>query len=374
MAQALGQAVTSDATAVQLHVARGSLEQASVFGRAAGRNEDRALAAFPLAPPLDPRPPLPTDTTRAVLGHLADDCERLSRAAFEALHGRGERRLSGSDLRQMGRWRAMGTLLAGQTLLHVAAHSDPETAVALQDTAGRLRGAAQAWQQSAAGWHRIVDLADPRAHPKLPLPAYDLVRSGQFAPMPKTSAHPALVTAQASATRVGQLLYGASWQPEGGKPPKPRTVEAILDDAGGVGALTATLYRLPATGWQLAAAAPVALSRARGGLVTDFMEHRPVGLDHRMRWYPAHGRQLDALTDAYSMIMDAEQAAAGALLQAARKAGTAVPRALLDVAAHRLIATQQGWEQTVAPAVPAAPPTRISPPTIHGARRRGISH
>lgn len=43
--------------------------------------------------------------------------------------------------------------------------------------------------------------------------------------------------------------------------------------------------------------------------------------------------------------MKAEQTAAAALLTVAKQTGTAVPRALLDAAAHRLIAEQQGWAQ-----------------------------
>lgn len=49
----------------------------------------------------------------------------------------------------------------------------------------------------------------------------------------------------------------------------PRTGAEILADTRGPGALAAALYRLPATGWQLALAAPQAVILARGGLVTD---------------------------------------------------------------------------------------------------------
>src|SRR5690606_2193679 len=66
VAQALGEIVTNEATAVQLHIVRGSLDQASVFGRAVGRHRNPVLAAFPLALPLDsPRPALSTDATES---------------------------------------------------------------------------------------------------------------------------------------------------------------------------------------------------------------------------------------------------------------------------------------------------------------------
>lgn len=56
--------------------------------------------------------------------------------------------------------------------------------------------------------------------------------------------------------------------------------------------------------------------------------------------------------------MPAEQTAAVALLESARQAGVAVPRALLDAAAHRNIAAQQHWgtTQTRPPAVRAGAP------------------
>ncbi|MFG2563277.1 hypothetical protein [Streptomyces sp. NPDC048496] len=266
----------------------------------------------------------------------------------------------------------MGRLLSGRVLLHLAEQlPDRAVAAALQEAAGALRSSAQAWQQSAAAWHRIVDLADPRAHPKLPPPSYDIVRRGQVVRLPQVVPHPATVIAHTSAVRVGQLLFGAQWRPDGAGRPDARPVGDILGDVQGVGALAAALYRLPAAGWQLATAAPLAVKRARYGLVTDSVEHRTVSNDPgQRRFYPVHHRQLESLITAYRTVMPAEQTAAAALLESARQAGVAVPRALLDAAAHRNIAAQQQWGTTQAspPALhTGSPALRAQPPT----RRRG---
>ncbi|MGW1674584.1 hypothetical protein [Streptomyces sp. NPDC002324] len=341
VAQALGETTTIEAVGVQLYVARGSLDLASVFARAASGDGDRAFAAFPLALPLSPRLALPADETRSIPSYLADDCERLSRTAFEALHSRGERGLSGSDLQQMARWRAMTNLLAGRTLLHAAAHAGSGSAGVLQETAGRFRTAAQAWQQVAARWHRIVDLADPRVHPKLPLPSYDLVHSGQFTPMPKTPPHPAVVTAQANATRVGQLLYGATWTPEAPARPAQRDAREVLADVGGVAGLTQTAYRVSATGWQLAVAMPSAVRRIESTLVTDSIDHRPPDAGHR--FYPLPDHQTKRLTERYEQVTQAERAVATSILRAAPRTGMDTARAHLDAAAHKLIRSGQPW-------------------------------
>lgn len=52
---------------------------------------------------------------------------------------------------------------------------------------------------------------------------------------------------------------------------------------------------------------------------------------------------MERLTSAYSAVMTAEQATAGALLDTARRAKVAVPRAVLDASAHRAIAEEQRW-------------------------------
>lgn len=338
---ALGRAATGEATAVQLHVARTNLDHAFVSGRAAGEHRNQALAAFPLALPLAPRPALPTDPADTISAHLSDDCERLSRAAFESLHGRGERALSGSDIGQMARWLAMGSLLSGRLLLHVAAHTDAEAAEGLREAADRLRTAAQAWQQSASRWHRIVDLADPRAHPALPLPGYQLVRSGRFTSMPRTPPHPALLIARASTTRLGQLLYGTDWTPETPGRPDQRDAREILADTGGLAGLTQTLYRTTATGWQLAAAMPATVRRIESTLVTDNIDHRPADATHR--FYPLPGHQAGRLAEHYEKVTEAEQAAAVSLVRTAPRTGMDTARARLDMAAHRHIRSGRPW-------------------------------
>ncbi|MGW1819161.1 hypothetical protein ACWCQM_37075 [Streptomyces sp. NPDC002125] len=92
--------------------------------------------------------------------------------------------------------------------------------------------------------------------------------------LPQILPHPSSVIARTAAVRVGQLLYGAEWRPEATTRPDPRKGAEILAATRGPGALAAALYRLPATGWQLALALPQAVSRARCGLVTDVFEHQ----------------------------------------------------------------------------------------------------
>ncbi|MFE0845890.1 hypothetical protein [Streptomyces rochei] len=341
VAQALSEAVASEGTAVQLYIARGSLAHASVLGRSTSDQMNPAIEAFPLVPPLDPRPALPTDAPGSITAHLADDCERLSRVAFESLHGRSEPGLSGSDVQQLARWRAMSNLLSGRVLLHVAAHTAPHTAEPLRAAAGQLRMAAQTWQQSAARWQRVVDLADPRVHPNLPLPGYHLARSGQFTHMPKTPPHPALITAYAHATRIGQLLYGMAWTPETPGRPAEREAHEVLADAGGLAGVTHALYRVAATGWQLATAMPSVIRRIESTLVTDSLDHRPPEAAHR--FYPLPSHQVERLTGRYKDVVEAEQATAASILRTAPQTGMDTARAQLDAAAHRQMRSGQPW-------------------------------
>ncbi|MFD3809311.1 hypothetical protein ACFWTC_38625 [Streptomyces sp. NPDC058619] len=323
--------------------ARTSLDHASVYARATTRDADHDLAAFPAALSVEPVQAAPTDATSAVTTRLAEDCERLSRAAYAALHDRAEQRLSGSDLQQISRWNAMGRLLAGRTMLHVAdGAADGAVRESLKDAAAELRESSKAWKGAAEAWRHVVDTGDPREHPPLPPPAYAQVKQGTVAQMPSTDPHPAVVVSRTSVVRLGQLLFGAQWTPE--QPPgAARPAADIVADAGGEGALAASAYRLSATGWQMAAAAPWVVRRAEAGLVTDSAEYRPPGLDRGRRFYPVHLRQVEALTGAYSAVMGAEQKGAAALLTAAQSAGTPVPRAMLDAAAHRGIAQEQKW-------------------------------
>ncbi|MFE7403088.1 hypothetical protein [Streptomyces sp. NPDC057557] len=184
---------------------------------------DEGIAAFPLALPVEPVQASPSDPAHEVTARLGEDCERLGRVAFETLHDGSDHRLSGSDLQQMSRWAAMARLLSGRVLLRIAEdHQDAAVASALKETAGALRGSAQAWQQAAAAWHRVVDLADPRAHPRLPPPSYEIVRQGKVVRLPRITPHPGAVVSHTAVVRVGQLLFGAPWQPEE-RPGEPRS-------------------------------------------------------------------------------------------------------------------------------------------------------
>ncbi|MCX5416054.1 hypothetical protein [Streptomyces sp. NBC_00059] len=64
----------------------------------------------------------------------------------------------------------MQRLLTGRVLLRAAEELPDQPAADLRQSAVALRESAQAWQKSATAWHRIMDIADPRSHPKLPAP------------------------------------------------------------------------------------------------------------------------------------------------------------------------------------------------------------
>jgi hypothetical protein len=328
-----------------LEDARSFLAQASVFGRADTRQADQGVAALPLALPVEPVQADASEATSGIAARLGDDCERLGRVAFESLHDRSAHSMSGSDLHQLSRWTTMARLLSGRLLLRIAEQStDAPTTEALHRAAEELRSSAKAWQEAAAGWRRVVDVADPRAHPKLPPPSYEIVRQGKAVRLPRVVPHPATIIAHTSVVRVGQLLYGPQWNPEQ-KPGEARQPDAILADVEGAGNLAASLYRMPATGWQMATAAPVMVRRTQGSLVTDSIDHRPSGLDPQMRFYPVRPPQVEELISAYRKVRTNEQAAAAALLEVAKHHGTAVPRALLDLSAHRLLSERQAWAQ-----------------------------
>ncbi|WP_371619923.1 hypothetical protein [Streptomyces sp. NBC_00454] len=326
--------------------ARSSLDHASVYARAATRDADHDLASFPAALPVEPVQAAATDPTSAVATRLSEDCERLSRAAYTALHDRADQRLSGSDLKQLSSWNSMSRLLAGRTLFHVAGEMpDGPVKDGLKSAAMALRESSKAWDSAADAWDTVVDTADPREHPPLPPPGLAQVRQGRTVQMPATDPHPAVVISRTSTVRLGQLLFGPEWTPK--QPPgAARPADDIVADAGGVGALAATAYRLSATGWQMAGAAPWVVVRAQAGLVTNTDEHRPPTLDKNRSFYPVHPRQVESLKGVYATVMSAEQKGAAALLSAAQSAGTPVPRAMLDVAAHRSIVEELKWVPT----------------------------
>ncbi|MEV6312614.1 hypothetical protein AB0M10_29010 [Streptomyces sp. NPDC051840] len=348
------------------------LSQAAVFGQAGTPDAETAIGALSMTLPVSAVQAEPTDRTQDVTANLEQDCDRLSRAAFETLHSRTDHRLSGSDLQQLARWTAMQRLLAGRVLLQVAESLPGQTADALRDCADVLRGSAQAWQKTTTAWHRVVDVSDPRAHPALPTPNYEIVRRGELVRLPQVLPHPATAIAHTAAVRVGQLLYGPQWKPEtAATRPEPRKGSDILSDAQGTGALAAALYRLPATGWQLALAAPQAVSLARGGLVTDIVENRIAG-PTRHRFRPLEPHRLEALALPYQAVLPAEQASAASLLGVAGKAGVPVPRALLDATAHQMLAAAAtGWGKTPARQAATADRSRlrVTAPQVRVRRR-----
>ena len=319
-----------------LLTAREEAVRASASGRVSAADGAAVeIEALPAAPLLLPDR-LDAPDLRGAVRRVEDACDRIGRAVHEASLGGGERPLSGSDLRQMARSLALGHLLAGRVLLHLADDQYPELGGTLRQTAGQLRGAAMAWQENAAAWEHLVDMRDPREHPRLPRFSYEVVRNGGAVPLPRTTPHPATLDAHAIAVRWGQLLYGPRWSPTAGVGAEPRPARQVLADAGGLGPLLAGVYRLPATGEQLAHAGPHILHAARPALVTVRIEGRPLGLARQLRWYPVPARRLDALTDAYPPVADAEHQAVTATLATAEIAGTTVPRARLDAALHRL--------------------------------------
>ncbi|MEO3750819.1 hypothetical protein [Streptomyces sp. B6B3] len=319
-----------------LLMAREEAVRASVLGRVAAAEGTAAeIEALPVAPVFLPDR-LEAPDLRGTVRRVEDACDGIGRAVHEASLGGGERPLSGSDLRQMARSLALGHLLAGRVLLHLADEQHSELAGGLRQTAGQLRGAAMAWQETAAAWEHIVDLRDPREHPRLPRFSYDIVRNGGAVPLPRTTPHPATLDAHALAVRWGQLLYGPGWSPTAGARAEPRPAKQVLRDAGGLGPLLAGVYRLPATGEQLAQAGPHILHAARPALVTVRIEGRPLGLPRQLRWYPVPARHLDALANAYPPAADAEHQAVAATLATAEIAGTTLPRARLDAALHRI--------------------------------------
>ncbi|MFJ4781273.1 hypothetical protein [Streptomyces sp. NPDC088762] len=352
--------------------ARTSLNQASVHARASARDADHALAAFPLALAVEPVQAAATDPTSAITARLEQDSERLSRAAYGALHNR-ERRLGGSDLKQLSHWTAMARILSGQALRHIAADTpDGPLRASLNEAAGTLRTSSRAWAAAAQEWSQVVDIGDPRERPKLPPPGYELVRKGQVTRFSAPDPHPAVVISRTACVRVGQLMFGAGWTPEQ-VPGAPRPAGDILTDAGGAGRLTASLYRLPAAGWQMAVAAPWAVRRAGAGLVTNAAKHRPAQLEPGRHFYPVHLRQVEALTTAYTAVMSAEQSSAGKLLEVALQAGTPVARAVLDASAHQTVAREQKWATTQpAQAPPRNLPRAHVPTELLTGRRPGM--
>ncbi|MEU9522808.1 hypothetical protein [Streptomyces sp. NPDC048224] len=339
---------------IRLQTAHASLQYASVQARHTGVGADQALASFPQALSLTPVPALPTDPLTQDAGRIRDDCERLSRAAYETLHGRCAQTLSGSDLQMITRWRSLGTMLAGQLLMQAAGEAPNEHAgTLLRNCAALFRNSARTWREVQERWDRVVDVADPQIRPRLPKPSYDMVRRGQVSRMPQKAApHPAVEIARASTLRAGRLLFGGDWNPASPiRPPGTRLAPDIVADAGGVAELAQTAYRLTVADWRIAVAAPQAVTAIEHRLLTDVPEHCPAG--HPYRFYQLHGHQLERLRSSFQQVCAAQQAAAQSLLAAAPAIGMDTSRAVLDAAAHRHI-TARTWAPV--PAAVAAPP------------------
>lgn len=340
---------------VRLQTAHASLQYASVQAREASAGADTTLAAFPQALPLTPVPALPGDPLAQAASRIRDDCEQLSRVAYETLHGRCVQPLSGSDLQLIIRWRSLGTLLAGRLLMQAATEAPNEADTSLRSCADRLRSAARVWRDVQERWDRVVDVDDPRIRPRLPRPSHEMGRRGQISRMPQaTGMHPAVEIARASVLRAGRLLFGGAWDPDsGGGPPRARPAADVLADSGGVAELAQTVYSLTVADWRIAVSAPRAVTAIEHRLLTDAPEHCPAG--HPYRFYPLHAYQLERLRTSFQQVCAAQQAAAQVLLATAPAIGMDTSRAVLDAAAHRHI-TAQTW----AP-VPALSPEARGP-------------
>ncbi len=317
---------------VDLIDARSFLDRAALTGAQAARTADIAISAFPTALPVQ----VLHDTARPETEALGDDCERLSRAAFELLQGRTDWPLSGSDLTHTARWMALTRLLSGRVLLRMAGE-DTDTGTRATEA---LRQSYLAWRDVTRAWNRIVDTADPTAHPALPLPSYQHVLRGQVVRLPQITPHAATDISGLTTLRLGRLLYGEDWSPTSGPPPEARGATEIIADAAGEERLLTALYRLSATGWQLAVAAPAAVLRMRTGLVTDEPTLTPRPSNTGSPFQPVHPRQLDKVIELYGAAARADQDASAALLQLARASGVSVPRAALDVRAHQILSAE----------------------------------
>ncbi|MET9820636.1 MULTISPECIES: hypothetical protein [unclassified Streptomyces] len=348
---------------VRLQTAHASLQYASVQARHTGAGADSTLAAFPQALPLTPVPALPTDPLSQDAGRIRDDCERLSRAAYETLHGRSAQSLSGSDLQMITRWRSLGTMLTGRLLAQAATEAPDDAGAMLRGCADLFRNSARTWRDVQKHWDRVVDVDDPQIRPRLPKPSYEMVRRGQISRMPRgTAPHPAVEIARTSTLRAGRLLFGGDWDPDSASPPPgTRPARDIVADSGGVAELAQTAYRLTVADWRIAVAAPQAVTAIEHRLLTDIPEHCPA--DHPYRFYQLHGHQLDRLRNSFQQVCSAQQAAAQSLLAAAPAIGMDTRRAVLDAAAHRHI-TARTWAPT-----PASAPAPVLP--ARGAMTRG---
>ncbi len=328
LADRLADRSENPAVAAALSDARRALHQATVLGRHANRGTMWEFGELPMLP----TPAFGGDQP-ATPARLAEDCDWLVRAAFQAARGSGPA-ISGTDLQQLARGLALGHLLTGRTLLRLA-EQQPQARDQLHRTADALREAAHCWRHTAQSFGHVVDLTDPREHPALPRYARADVRTGHANPLPRTQPHPAAVIVRQVGVRIGQLLYGQGWTPTT-RAPEPRPGPELAATTDGAGAFLALLHRPLTAAQYLADAGPHILERARGNLVSNSIEHRPRGLERRLRWYPAPARQLDRVLDTLHSTTAAVDRAAALLAGDARALGTDLPRARLDTTTRRL--------------------------------------
>lgn len=370
----VSETVSDRKTRGRLRTVRDFLDHGSLQARADSADADLTLAAFPQAPSLTPVASLPSDTLTQAAAQIRTDCEQLSRAAYETLHGKGDQSPSGSDLQELAQWRSLGTMLAGRLLVQAATDAPDHVAAVLRNCADQLRSVAHTWRTVQEQWLRVVDIEDPRVHPRLPRPSYEMIRRGEIPRMPRgTAGHPVAEIARASTLRTGRLLFGNDWYPNASdRPATPRAGSAIVADAGGIAELTQTVYRITATDWRLAVAAPHALTSIEHRLVTDIPEHCPPG--HPYRYYQVPGHRLDRTISTYRQLRTAQQAAANSLISVAPHTGMDTVRPRLDAAAHRHI-TNQTWGAPTTATVAAPPATPASDVRrVEGRATRASTH
>jgi hypothetical protein len=345
-------------TTADLSLAQRALHQAVTAGRESTASTLWEFGELPLMTTADSTNPYAKPTGPATLDDIAHHCDRLILDVFQAARGTG-RPLSGSDVKDIARSFALGYLLTGRTLIHLSADQPAPVRDQVRKAADRLRNGAHQWQHLAQRLYRVVDLADPREHPALPRYSHEDVRAGRANPMPRTTPHPAALTAQDVTLRIGHLLFGEQWRPTM-RAPQPRAAADITAETGGLRQVVGGLHRLLGAARYLADAGPHLLARREHSLVTDCPERRPHGLANRLRWYPLPARRIDELLDTFQTVTGAAGRAADALAAAAPSVGTDIPRARLDAAVRATVPL--GPLERSLPQVPGvnAPPSRAS--------------
>jgi hypothetical protein len=363
---------------IDLSMAHHAIHQSVIRNSHSAASTLWEFGELPLMTTASPANPATSTTNPAALDQVARYCDRIILDVFQAAHG-DDQVLSGSDVKEIARSFALGHLLTGRTLIHLSEDQPAPVQESVRETANHLRDAAKQWEHLAQRFGRIVDVADPREHPPLPRYGYEHVRAGRANPMPRTTPHPATLTAQRASLAIGRLLFGEQWRPTS-RAPRPRAAADITAEMGGLQNTVRGLHRLLTTAHYPADAGPHLLTHLRNRLVTDSPEHRPTGFANSLRWYPLPARQFDELSDAFHTVTSAAASASNALTSTARTLGTDIPRAHLDAAAHRAAPLDQLLRRRP-PQMPGvnAPPFRDAshlrepqyrlPPTPHDRER-----